>query len=326
MALVNCKCTSCGAILKVDHRNQVAICEYCKSAYIVEDAINNYNIVNNNNISNSVVNIFENNNQNISTKEKVWKFLNVLDIENAKKHFKEIYAENPDDPEILFLKEGISFGEMIVFNSVRLLKNYYINNKNITKYEENCIKFKGKEPLDYHGWSSLSDVLGLLLDLKDYERLKEYGKYVNFNINPQKLLNRNIDDIKVFFSCDLNKTFNPYQKLIHKNYNNDSYKEYIHYYSEFSFYDAVFVRKDICELIEKYYPNSEELNNKIRKETLIRNQRCICCGKLLGFFKSNYINYRGKKINFFNSKGCNNTMCVLYHEFQDDFYDPFYIK
>jgi DNA-directed RNA polymerase subunit RPC12/RpoP len=44
MALVNAKCTSCGANLEVDGTQDAAICKYCGTAFIVEKAVNNYNI------------------------------------------------------------------------------------------------------------------------------------------------------------------------------------------------------------------------------------------------------------------------------------------
>ncbi len=46
MAFVQAKCTACGANLKVDSSLEAANCEYCGSAFIVEKAINNYNIEN----------------------------------------------------------------------------------------------------------------------------------------------------------------------------------------------------------------------------------------------------------------------------------------
>ena len=58
MPLVSAKCTDCGANLKVDNTKDAAICEFCGSAFIVEKAINNYNITNNNNINANVVNIY----------------------------------------------------------------------------------------------------------------------------------------------------------------------------------------------------------------------------------------------------------------------------
>lgn len=46
MPLVQAKCTNCGANLEVDSTSDAANCEYCKAAFIVEKAINNYNIAN----------------------------------------------------------------------------------------------------------------------------------------------------------------------------------------------------------------------------------------------------------------------------------------
>ena len=48
MPLVDAKCTSCGGILKVDNNKEAAVCSYCGCAYIVEKAINNYYVTNNN--------------------------------------------------------------------------------------------------------------------------------------------------------------------------------------------------------------------------------------------------------------------------------------
>jgi DNA-directed RNA polymerase subunit RPC12/RpoP len=55
MALVNAKCTACGANLEVDGTQDAAICKYCGAAFIVEKAVNNYNIENN--IANAQINV-----------------------------------------------------------------------------------------------------------------------------------------------------------------------------------------------------------------------------------------------------------------------------
>lgn len=57
MPIVEAKCTNCGATLSVDSAKDAAICQYCSSAFIVEKAINNYRITNNNYINAEVVNI-----------------------------------------------------------------------------------------------------------------------------------------------------------------------------------------------------------------------------------------------------------------------------
>ncbi len=64
MSLVNAKCTNCGASLEIDNSKDAMICPHCNSAFIVEKAINNYNIsnvtnvVNNNEIKADVVKIY----------------------------------------------------------------------------------------------------------------------------------------------------------------------------------------------------------------------------------------------------------------------------
>ena len=42
MSLVAAKCTQCGANLEVDDSQEAAICQYCKTPFITEKAINNY--------------------------------------------------------------------------------------------------------------------------------------------------------------------------------------------------------------------------------------------------------------------------------------------
>ena len=47
MPLADAKCTNCGINLSVDNTKDAAICKHCGSAFIVEKAINYYNITNN---------------------------------------------------------------------------------------------------------------------------------------------------------------------------------------------------------------------------------------------------------------------------------------
>ena len=48
MALVEAKCPNCGGGLRIDNEKKAAVCPFCKEAYIVQEAINNYNYVTNN--------------------------------------------------------------------------------------------------------------------------------------------------------------------------------------------------------------------------------------------------------------------------------------
>ena len=59
MPFVQAKCTNCGGVLAVDDSLDAAVCPFCNTPYIVEQAINNYNITNNISVSNGgTVNIF----------------------------------------------------------------------------------------------------------------------------------------------------------------------------------------------------------------------------------------------------------------------------
>lgn len=57
MALVPAICTQCGAQIEVDDTHEAGICKHCGTAFITEKAINNYNITNNYNIQNAVINV-----------------------------------------------------------------------------------------------------------------------------------------------------------------------------------------------------------------------------------------------------------------------------
>ncbi len=58
MSLVNAKCTSCGGDLQVDNTKDAWICPFCGTPFIVEKAINNFNVTNYNQIHANVVNIY----------------------------------------------------------------------------------------------------------------------------------------------------------------------------------------------------------------------------------------------------------------------------
>ncbi len=57
--LVPAKCTNCGGQLTVDEKQKSAICPFCNSSFIVEQAINNYNVQvsGNLNVGNATINI-----------------------------------------------------------------------------------------------------------------------------------------------------------------------------------------------------------------------------------------------------------------------------
>ncbi|MBP3803964.1 MAG: zinc ribbon domain-containing protein [Oribacterium sp.] len=56
---VPAKCTCCGATLEVDSRQEAAVCRFCNTPFIVEKAINNYNVSlsGNINVASATINI-----------------------------------------------------------------------------------------------------------------------------------------------------------------------------------------------------------------------------------------------------------------------------
>lgn len=46
MPLVPAKCPNCGASLTLDPVTRAAVCPYCQTPFVVEDAVNNYNTQN----------------------------------------------------------------------------------------------------------------------------------------------------------------------------------------------------------------------------------------------------------------------------------------
>ena len=43
MPIVKAQCTNCGGLLEIDSSKDAAICPFCKTPYVVEKAINNFN-------------------------------------------------------------------------------------------------------------------------------------------------------------------------------------------------------------------------------------------------------------------------------------------
>ena len=78
MPFVNAKCTNCGAGLEVDSTKEAAICNYCGAAYIVEKAINNYQVENHNTIHAQVVNIYGEQKDTVPISQKINEYIYLL--------------------------------------------------------------------------------------------------------------------------------------------------------------------------------------------------------------------------------------------------------
>ena len=98
MPLIQAKCTNCGGVLQVDNTLEAAICPFCKTPYVVEKAINNYNISNQYSINNSEVHIHGNELSDDEKYENANSFLSIhKDYARAEELFNELVAKKPND-------------------------------------------------------------------------------------------------------------------------------------------------------------------------------------------------------------------------------------
>ena len=96
MPLVAAKCTSCGAVLKVNSDLDAAVCDYCRTPFIIEKAINNYTVNNQISISNSDVHIH--NGPSIDEKlNNAETFLDLGNADKAEELYREVIDEAPGD-------------------------------------------------------------------------------------------------------------------------------------------------------------------------------------------------------------------------------------
>lgn len=99
MSLVQAKCTNCGASIEVDPQTEAGVCPYCKTAYITQKAIVNYNttIVNHNTIHTDTVNIIGGDYDNfMKIAKESWEG---HDFEGAYQNFTKALEIDPDSEE-----------------------------------------------------------------------------------------------------------------------------------------------------------------------------------------------------------------------------------
>ena len=102
MPFVPAKCPECGGNVVVDDSKEAWVCDFCKTPFIVEKAINNFNVVNNivNNteIKADVVNVYE------SREKDYEKLLTLADklaasgkYDDSKHYYRIVLEGDPDN-------------------------------------------------------------------------------------------------------------------------------------------------------------------------------------------------------------------------------------
>ena len=111
--LVPAVCTQCGATLEVDPNQETAVCKFCNTTFIIEKAINNYNV--------KYANIEHADNVNIDMTGTVKEVLNfagkqLSESRAERKEKRKIEAENERQFVITFFKYFFIFaGVMVIF-------------------------------------------------------------------------------------------------------------------------------------------------------------------------------------------------------------------
>ncbi len=148
MPFVQGKCTNCGGVLSVDDNLEAAICPFCNTPYIVEKAINNYNITNNVNVgAGATVNVFGTENKDFVIEAGVLK--NYTGVETE-----VIIPDSVKKIGCAFFGKEIT--KVVIPDSVEEIGNYAFQNceklkdvvfgKNVNKIGEGaffqCVKLK----------------------------------------------------------------------------------------------------------------------------------------------------------------------------------------
>lgn len=130
---VPAKCTNCGGTLDVDPTQQAAVCPYCNSAFIVEKAIQNYNINGNINVNGATINVQGFNSDNLIARAK--DFEAQADYDNAEIYFNKVLDMDINNAEA---KQGIARVEEARMNHVYFL----CENPNLFSSGKEVIEFK----------------------------------------------------------------------------------------------------------------------------------------------------------------------------------------
>ena len=102
---VPAKCTCCGATLEVDPRQEAAVCHFCNTPFIVEKAINNYNVslTGNIHVSSATINVQGKNLENLVKRAKI--FEGKGELQNALNYYEQVLDINVENKEALIGSE-----------------------------------------------------------------------------------------------------------------------------------------------------------------------------------------------------------------------------
>ena len=191
MPFVQAKCPECGGMLAVDDSKKAAVCQFCGDAFIVQEAINNYNTYNiTNNTTNqnfgegAVVNIFENRNSISALVKRAYMFLEDGDFERVQEYVEKILDIEPENSEAYFINwlrslKKRDIKELLLSVDGQILDSRVFDDVNFLK----CIKFSNEEFKE-----TLVDVRKIIETNFDNEIKKQEGTLISLCGVPQNKL------------------------------------------------------------------------------------------------------------------------------------------
>ena len=165
MALVQAKCTNCGANIEVDQTKEAGICPYCNTAYITQKAIINYNstIINNYSINADTVNITGPNFDNLM--KSAMSAFDGGNFSAAEEKFSRALEITPDSVEAISSLKGI-YAKFMVNRDTGKTKIVF-DNYPIYKLQRNKDKLINCENIFYSSDKKLRVSQNISFDTKE---------------------------------------------------------------------------------------------------------------------------------------------------------------
>ncbi|MBR6256435.1 MAG: hypothetical protein IKR23_03570 [Lachnospiraceae bacterium] len=127
MPMVKAQCTNCGGALEVDNSKDAAVCPFCNTPYIIEKAINQYNISNTYHIENAV---FESDDSEDKLLKRGTAQLEMKEYSDASKTFRKMTKMYPENYRGWM---GLSLAESVKNTKAE-------ESDDIMKYRRNALK------------------------------------------------------------------------------------------------------------------------------------------------------------------------------------------
>ena len=165
---VPAKCTCCGATLDVDPRQEAAVCRYCNTPFIVEKAINNYNVSVSGNIhvASATINIQGKNLENLIKRARI--FEDKGELRNALNYYEQVLDIDVENQEAFRGSERV---KEAIRNYVYLMSTANMGfNQGTLKLMKGVLCFEDKKgkikSYDVNQISELSKFWGTVIQFK----------------------------------------------------------------------------------------------------------------------------------------------------------------